>query len=452
MPSDSDLWCPLTEASHVLERRTNHNALVRVSIPGDVDPNLAMPDQPLRRHTRSNPAPASPPSSETPAARRKARRPAAPAAAPPPSTGRLSIPPAAPVGRPPRAYSVERRQPVDKFPGALSPPANEACGADPLPEEPLLPRRVRARSDDFSPVDRVAPRTGTITNHDFETLCVLFRHSFQGGLGFMPWSAWLCFMQDADQVEPASAAHTFPDAACFRPETARTSAARASSKQAAISPACARIRQLFIAAFPTGTASDLPPRGLDAILDSPDRAEVMLDAHRFAVAKEHRHTESTVSTRGLCALLLFTGDLLRLLRADPGGLVPHVTRHISERTITDDNIRRTGLVRPACPAERHTRSAMSLLWSNLGNHAWQPHQEWGKRKHPDMETPYIRDCTLDTLSGSLRWAWRVIFEPATAFPQLPRPSGDNALNLDPWDAVQATLIAVVSPYSPIVHR
>ncbi len=106
--------------------------------------------------------------------------------------------------------------------------------------------------------------------------------------------------------------------------------------------------------------------------------------------------------------------------------------------------RRLGLMLPTCPAQRHARSALSLLASHFGGYTWHPSP---RPSSPARQLPvqFILDRTLDVVEDCLRWAWHVMICPASVFPVPPRRQFPDVTCLSEWDALLTSLIRILNP-------
>ena len=290
------------------------------------------------------------------------------------------------------------------------------------------------------------PLFAAITNREFESLTTLFHETYRGARARMPWCGWLTFMDpSALVVDPPGAPHIFPGSDDWRPrppaflDSLRHSDSDPEDNESAL------LRALFEHIFSTGRRADLPPCAarLRRTLQSPASTTVLARAGGIPPSRSFCLTETGTTSNGISDLLKVAARLLSLARSDPDGIPSECTTSLHRQYGADDMDRRLGLMLPTCPAQRHARSALSLLASHFGGYTWHP---WPRPSSPARQLPvqFILDRALDVVEDCLRWAWHVMVCPASEFPVPPCRQFQDVTCLSEWDALLTSLIRVLN--------
>jgi hypothetical protein len=328
------------------------------------------------------------------------------------------------------------------------------------PPSPPEDARLAAPEDGDSPFadlpDPSDPLFAEITNREFETLTTLFHAAYRRARARMPWCGWLTFMDpSALVVDPPGAPHTFPGRHDWRPRPADFLDSLSHSDADPEDDEIAHLRGLFDFIFRTGLRTDLPPCAarLRRVLLSPAATVVLARAGGVPPSRASRLMETGTSSQGIADLLKFAARLLSLARADPAGIPLECATSLHSQYGSDDMDRRLGQMLPTCPAQRHARSALSLLASHFGGYTWHPSP---RPSSPTNLLPvqFILDRTFDVVEDCLRWAYHVMLSPASEFPEPSRRQSSDDAFLSEWEALLKALIAIVNvpPLAPAGER
>ena len=320
-------------------------------------------------------------------------------------------------------------------------------------QTPSLPEDARpvALENGASPsVDLPDPSDSpfaAITNREFETLTALFHAAYRRARARIPGCGWLTFLdRTALVVDPPGAPHTFPGPHDWRPRPAEFLDSLRHSDADPEDTEIAHLRGLFDSIFRTGLRADLPPcaASLRRILLSPAAAGVLARAGGVHPSRSTCLTETGTSSQGIADLLKLAARLLALARADPDGIPLECVTSLRRQYGSDDMDRRLGLMLPTCPAQRHARSALSLLASHFGGYTWHP---FPRPSSPVNLIPvqFILDRTFDVVEDCLRWAYHVMLGPASEFPEPSRRQSTDDSFLSEWEALLKALTAIVNP-------
>ncbi len=289
-----------------------------------------------------------------------------------------------------------------------------------------------------------------ITNCEFETLTTLFHAAYRRARARMPWCGWLTFMEtSALVVDPPGAPHTFPGRHDWRPRPAEFLNSLGHSDADPEDDEIVHLRGLFDSIFRTGLRDDLPPCSvrLRRVLLSPAATVVLARTGGVPPSRASRLSETGTSSQGLADLLKFAARLLSLARSDPASIPQECATSLHRQFGSDDMDRRLGLMLPTCPAQRHARSALSLLASHFGGYTWHPSPRPSSPTDP-IPVQFILDRTLDVVEDCLRWAYHVMLSPASVFPVPSRRQSSDDAFLSEWEVLLKSLIAIFSVPPP----
>jgi hypothetical protein len=346
----------------------------------------------------------------------------------------------------------QRSPPAPTSPSLASRPSPRAIsGLQPTGSpEAARPAVPEDRNSPFADLpDPSDPLFAEITNREFETLTTLFHAAYRRARARMPWCGWLTFMDpSALVVDPPGAPHIFPGHGDWRP---RPDAFLDSLRHSDADPEDAEIahlRALFDYIFRTGLRTDLPPCAarLRRILLSPASTIVLARASVVPPSRSLCLTETGTSSSGIADILKFAARLLSLARTDPEGIPMECSTSLHRQYGSDDTDRRLGLMLPTCPAQRHARSALSLLASHFGGYTWHPSTRPSSPPRP-IPVPFILDSTFDVVEDCLRWAWHVLLCPSSEFPVPSRRQFPGDTYPREWDTLLTSLICIVNPPS-----
>jgi hypothetical protein len=291
-----------------------------------------------------------------------------------------------------------------------------------------------------------------ITNADFVRLLSLLRIAFSRANGSIPAAARVVFFSDtADVVEPPLAAHAFPGPGAMDLLGPACEAAFATSTERPRSSAHAQIRAAFVAAFPTGTASDLPPRP-DLLLDILRHpCARVLERDRTALEGRLRPPRRDIlpCAEGVAALLTFAAKLLALLRTEPVNLAREVLGLERQALDLEDTARRLGLRFSTCSARRFMRGATAQLASNVT--CLRPADLAGRDPtlaHPSPDVDLARTMTLAAVEDCLHWTWRALSDPPSPWPPLPRVNAARHPSLREWEIRWAAVRDLATRFFP----
>ena len=323
--------------------------------------------------------------------------------------------------------------PVDPHPARpLLFPASTEPG---LPARTLTERPTHLHADGAAP-DLPPPRPGllVVSNAQFLQLGSLLRIGFSGALGLIPAGARAAFFGvTAHTVDPPDAAHHFPREASWRkPAPDIIAAARAAS-----SAGIASIRTGFRAAFPTDTASDLPP-DLGALLN------ILADPAHTALLTAYNDPApclaQPVSRPGMDDILELARWLIQCLEEDPATLPRRVRERQATRERAAMRLSALGPTPPTCPAGDFAQGALIQLASYFHGHTFALAD---RPPPPPPSSEELRalahTCALNTVEDCLRWIWTATdLERAYPYLPLPRPRPTAQPDLSPWAARLAT--------------
>ena len=276
-----------------------------------------------------------------------------------------------------------------------------------------------------------------ISNAEFVRLLNLLRIAFDQASGLIPASARVAFFSDsADVVEPPLAPHAFPTASMMDPLGPACSAVFATATAAPRTGAHASVRAGFRAAFPTGTAADLPPdpRRLRDILENRLTAIVEYDPVATSGRLRAPRRNLLPSAEGVAALMTFSANLLAFLRTEPDALAREILRLERAASDLDDGARRLGLRFTPCAARRFARGATAQLASNvtcLRPDAGDPRDP--TLAQPTLDVALARNLALATVEDCLHWTWRALSVPPAPWQPLPRVHAARHPSLREWE-------------------